>query len=57
MFRISAPELPTWQDCHELWWKKRKKALQNLPPGKPPVLGRDGKPFIPKPDDSMDVGG
>lgn len=34
--------LPTWQDCHELWLKKRRRqmkeqqeALQNLPPGKP----------------------
>ncbi|XP_018568282.1 cyclin-dependent kinase 12 isoform X3 [Anoplophora glabripennis] len=59
---ISAPELPTWQDCHELWSKKRKRqirehaeAMQNLPPGKPSVLGRD-KPSG-KPDDSMDGGG
>ncbi|CAH1963634.1 unnamed protein product [Acanthoscelides obtectus] len=48
--QISAPELPTWQDCHELWSKKRKRqfreqaeAMQNLPPGKPlpgaPPLG------------------
>ena len=36
------PELPTWQDCHELWSKKRRRQLreqqdsaQNLPPGKP----------------------
>nr|CAH7767721.1 unnamed protein product [Callosobruchus chinensis] len=43
--QISAPELPTWQDCHELWSKKRKRqfreqaeAMQNLPPGKP-LLG------------------
>lgn len=40
---MPAPQLPTWQDCHELWSKKRKKrqlreqqeSLQNLPPGKP----------------------
>lgn len=39
-FRISAPELPTWQDCHELWSKKRKRqireqaeAMQGLPGG------------------------
>lgn len=62
IFRISAPELPTWQDCHELWSKKRKRqirehaeAMQNLPPGKPSVLGRE-KPSG-KPDDSMDGGG
>lgn len=37
--------LPTWQDCHELWSKKRRRqmrdqqeALQNLPPGKPPAV-------------------
>lgn len=47
VFRIQAPELPTWQDCHELWSKKRKKqireqqeSMQNLPPGKPSVLTR-----------------
>lgn len=52
-FRIQAPELPTWQDCHELWSKKRKRqmreqqeAMANLPPGKPALLGRDGKPFV-----------
>ncbi|XP_050304343.1 cyclin-dependent kinase 12 isoform X2 [Anthonomus grandis grandis] len=43
--QIQAPELPTWQDCHELWSKKRKKQIReqqesmlNLPPGKPAVL-------------------
>lgn len=63
-FRISAPALPTWQDCHELWSKKRKRQLreqqeaqQNLPPGKPQVILRDGKPFVPKPEDNMEVGG
>lgn len=24
-YRIHAPELPTWQDCHELWSKKRRR--------------------------------
>ncbi|KAK9730258.1 Protein kinase domain [Popillia japonica] len=50
--QISAPELPTWQDCHELWSKKRKKqmreqqeAIQNLPPGKPSLMLRDGSEF------------
>lgn len=39
--RMPAPKLPTWQDCHELWSKKRRRqqreqeSLQNLPPGKP----------------------
>lgn len=56
---MSAPELPTWQDCHELWSKKRRKqlreqqeSLQNLPPGKP-TLGRIPKAL----DDSTEVGG
>lgn len=61
---MCAPELPTWQDCHELWSKKRRRQLreqqesmQNLPPGKP-TLGRDGKTFINKPlDESTEVGG
>lgn len=62
IFRISAPELPTWQDCHELWSKKRKRqireqaeSMQNLPPGKPSVLPRDKS--IGKPDDVLDGGG
>ncbi|XP_044271086.1 cyclin-dependent kinase 12 isoform X1 [Tribolium madens] len=56
--QICAPELPTWQDCHELWSKKRKRqmreqqeSVQNLPPGKPIVL-RDKKP-----EDTSEVGG
>lgn len=38
---MPAPKLPTWQDCHELWSKKRRRqqreqeSLQTLPPGKP----------------------
>ena len=63
VFRISAPELPTWQDCHELWSKKRKRrlreqqeAMQNLPPGKPPIPLREGKMFM-KPDDATEFGG
>lgn len=61
-FRIQAPELPTWQDCHELWSKKRKRqmreqqeAMHNLPPGKPPQI-RDGKIF-PKVDENAEFGG
>lgn len=46
--QIQAPELPTWQDCHELWSKKQKRkrqqeAIQNLPPGKPALLTRGDK--------------
>lgn len=45
---MPAPKLPTWQDCHELWSKKRRRQqreqeslqLQNLP-GKPST-GMDG---------------
>lgn len=43
--RMPAPKLPTWQDCHELWSKKRRRqmreqqeSMQNLPPGKPMKL-------------------
>ncbi|KAG5883730.1 hypothetical protein JTB14_024231 [Gonioctena quinquepunctata] len=60
---ISAPELPTWQDCHELWSKKRKRqireqaeSMQNLPPGKPSLLGRIDKP-LGKQEESLDGGG
>jgi len=40
--KMVPPDLPTWQDCHELWSKKMRRqireqheAQQNLPPGKP----------------------
>ncbi|KAL0268020.1 UNVERIFIED_CONTAM: hypothetical protein PYX00_010110 [Menopon gallinae] len=43
--------LPTWQDCHELWSKKRRRqireqeaimqSLQNMPPGKPQPAGKE----------------
>lgn len=40
--QLPPPKLPTWQDCHELWSKKRRRQLReqqesaaNLPPGKP----------------------
>ena len=36
---MPAPTLPTWQDCHELWSKKRRRQLREqqeaMPPGKP----------------------
>ncbi|KAK9892869.1 hypothetical protein WA026_022549 [Henosepilachna vigintioctopunctata] len=61
--QISAPELPTWQDCHELWSKKRKRqmreqqeAMLNLPPGKPLIAPRDSKLTM-KSDDTSEVGG
>ncbi|XP_053685042.1 cyclin-dependent kinase 12 isoform X2 [Sabethes cyaneus] len=43
--QLPPPKLPTWQDCHELWSKKRRRQLReqqesaaNLPPGKPAQL-------------------
>lgn len=27
-FRMPTPKLPTWQDCHELWSKKRRRQLR-----------------------------
>ncbi|XP_058457540.1 cyclin-dependent kinase 12 isoform X2 [Malaya genurostris] len=43
--QLPPPKLPTWQDCHELWSKKRRRQLReqqesaaNLPPGKPTLL-------------------
>ena len=39
--KMPPPDLPTWQDCHELWSKKRRRqmreqneASQTLPAGK-----------------------
>ena len=26
--RLPLPQLPTWQDCHELWSKKRRRQLR-----------------------------
>lgn len=25
---MPVPKLPTWQDCHELWSKKRKRQMR-----------------------------
>lgn len=54
------PALPTWQDCHELWSKKRRRqlreqqeSLQNLPPGKPSSKDNKLKSF----EDPMEIGG
>lgn len=47
--QLPPPKLPTWQDCHELWSKKRRRQLReqqesaaNLPPGKPPMVNKAG---------------
>lgn len=36
---MEPPNLPTWQDCHELWSKKQRRqkreAAQAGPPGQP----------------------
>lgn len=47
LFRMLTPKLPTWQDCHELWSKKRRRQMReesqnNLPPGKPKVEAGGG---------------
>lgn len=54
-FRAMSMLLPTWQDCHELWLKKRRRqmreqqdALQNLPPGKPPPANVNKKEYFPE---------
>lgn len=48
---MPTPELPIWQDCHELWSKKRRRhlreqqeSLQNLPPGKPSLMKEKSLP-------------
>ncbi|XP_063232565.1 cyclin-dependent kinase 12 isoform X2 [Bacillus rossius redtenbacheri] len=59
--KMPPPELPTWQDCHELWTKKRRRQLkeqqdmQVVPPGKaaPKDKLAGGKPF----DEGLDAGG
>lgn len=58
--RISAPELPTWQDCHELWSKKRKRqmreqeAMSTGPVGKSSLLQ---KSIYGKGDENSEFGG
>ncbi|XP_023288505.1 cyclin-dependent kinase 12 isoform X3 [Orussus abietinus] len=59
--QMPAPQLPTWQDCHELWCKKRRRQLKEQ------QEGTAGKiPLLPLPnrggpqkggDDLSDVGG
>lgn len=38
---MPAPELPTWQDCHELWSKQRRRQMreQDHTQGKKPYGG------------------
>ncbi|GLH03551.1 Cyclin-dependent kinase 1 [Gryllus bimaculatus] len=58
--KMPIPELPTWQDCHELWSKKRRRqlkeqqeSLQNLPPGKPSLMKEKSLPGKMQFDDEM----
>lgn len=55
------PALPTWQDCHELWSKKRRRQLREQQEG---TVGRN--PLLPLPnrgvpqrpvDELSDIGG
>uniref|UniRef100_A0A1B6D7P7 Cyclin-dependent kinase 12 n=2 Tax=Clastoptera arizonana TaxID=38151 RepID=A0A1B6D7P7_9HEMI len=58
--RMSPPELPFWQDCHELWSKKRRRQMreqQDVPAGRPvPPTTRNNRnmPFV---DDMETAGG
>ena len=62
LYRMPPPELPTWQDCHEMWSKKRRRqlkeqqdSLQNLPPGKPSLIkDKSGSKGF---DDTLEMGG
>lgn len=58
--RMPAPQLPTWQDCHELWSKKRKRLLREQQESAaaklPPLLPFPNKGG-PNKDDLLDVGG
>jgi len=57
---MPAPQLPTWQDCHELWCKKRKRLLreqqESSTAAKMPSLPFSNKGASHK-DDSSDIGG
>lgn len=58
---MPAPQLPTWQDCHELWSKKRRRQLreqQESSAGKIPLLPLPNKGGPHKAlEDLSDVGG
>ncbi|XP_011687601.1 PREDICTED: cyclin-dependent kinase 12 isoform X3 [Wasmannia auropunctata] len=58
--QMPAPQLPTWQDCHELWSKKRKRLLREQQESAaaklPPLLPFPNKGG-PNKDDLSDVGG
>lgn len=59
--RMPPPQLPTWQDCHELWSKRRRRQLreqQEISGGKVPLLPLPNKIGPHKAaDDLSDVGG
>ncbi|XP_015512702.2 cyclin-dependent kinase 12 isoform X1 [Neodiprion lecontei] len=59
--QMPAPQLPTWQDCHELWSKKRRRQLreqQEVSGGKIPLLPLPNKGGPHKAvEDLSDVGG
>ncbi|XP_015586125.1 cyclin-dependent kinase 12 isoform X2 [Cephus cinctus] len=59
--QMPAPQLPTWQDCHELWSKRRRRQLreqQEGTTGKVPLLPLPNKGGPHKPvEDLSDVGG
>lgn len=40
--RMPAPKLPTWQDCHELWSKKRRRQQREQESLQKPSGGLDG---------------
>ncbi|CAH2048833.1 unnamed protein product, partial [Iphiclides podalirius] len=37
--QMPAPELPTWQDCHELWSKQRRRQQREQEQAKPKAYG------------------
>jgi len=36
--RMPTPQLPTWQDCHELWSKKRRRQMREQQESLPPTV-------------------
>lgn len=41
--QMPPPELPTWQDCHELWSKQRRRQQREEQQGKKPYFSEDSK--------------
>lgn len=62
LYRMPSPALPTWQDCHELWSKKRRRELRekeqaNNAQGRLPIPAPNRSGIQRTAEEISDVGG